>query len=241
MKSVIKRWQLVIKPHPQPKGFTLVEVLVAILMITLFVAVAMQAVVFSAVFKVRARQIAKATDWIQEDLETVRGYAGTQVPFTERRLTQNAAADQNVIMVDSTDGFRIGDAVLIGSDSTSNNVQSINSGTNEITLAQNLATLQASGTKVIARCRPNEGDTNGGFAAYLMNNLPPLIQEGTTTIAGKQYTLSRKGSDSNTPTIRNNRPYELLEITYEVMPVDGDKPIAKVSTEVIPDAFFQCP
>lgn len=56
----------------QNQGFTLVEVLVAILITTLFVAIAMQAIVIAAVFKARAEQYTKATNWIQEDLETVR-------------------------------------------------------------------------------------------------------------------------------------------------------------------------
>lgn len=54
------------------QGFTLVEVLVAILITTVFVAVGMQAVVIAAVFKARAEQYSKATNWIQENLETVR-------------------------------------------------------------------------------------------------------------------------------------------------------------------------
>ena len=50
----------------------MVEVLVAILITTVFVSVAMQAVVIAAVFKARAKQYAEATTWIQENLELVR-------------------------------------------------------------------------------------------------------------------------------------------------------------------------
>lgn len=227
----------------QQQGFTLVEVLVAILISTLFVAIGMQAIVFSTVLRIRAQQIAQATDWIQEDLEAVKGQAATQVPYTQTRLSQPAAANQKIIEVEDSIGeFRVGDSVIIGSDSTSNKVEAIDVASNQITLATNLATAQPAGTTtVIARCRPNDGDTTGGFAAYLRDNLPTLARGGATTIAGKQYTLSREGSSSTSPTIRNNRPYEVLEITYKVTPANENSPVAQVSTEVIPDEFFKCP
>jgi len=226
----------------QHQGFTLVEVLVAILISTLFVAIGMQAVVFSTVLRIRAQQIAQAMDWIQEDLEAIKGHAATQVPYTQTELSQDAAANQKVIEVaDSINDFRVGDSVIIGSDSTSNNVEAIDVASNQITLAASLATSQPAETTVIARCRPNDGDTTGGFAAYLRDNLPTIARGGTKTIAGKQYTLTREGSSSNSPTIRNNRPYEVLEITYKVTPENGDSPVAQVSTEIIPDEFFKCP
>lgn len=56
----------------QEQGFTLVEVLVAILVTTIFVAVSMQAIVLAAVFKTRAQEYAEATTWIQQDLENVK-------------------------------------------------------------------------------------------------------------------------------------------------------------------------
>lgn len=64
----------------QEQGFTLVEVLVAILITTLFVAVSMQAMVLAAVFKTRAQQYAEATTWIQEDLENVKYRASRYKP-----------------------------------------------------------------------------------------------------------------------------------------------------------------
>lgn len=217
------------------------EVLVAILITTIFVATAMQAVVLSAVLRARARQISQVTDWIQEDMETVRGVAA-QVPYTETELSQQADANQNVITVKSKiNEFRVGDSVLIGSDSTSNNVQSVDTANNRITLAQNLATTQPANTKIIARCRPNEGDINGGFADYFRQDLPALARGGSIEIAGKNYTLERLGSGSTNPTIRNNRPYELLEITYKATAEGEEDPVAEISTEIVPNAFFQCP
>lgn len=63
------------------QGFTLTEVLVASLVIVpVFVATAMQAVVIAAAMKVQAKKYAEATTWIQEDIESVR-YRATEGPF----------------------------------------------------------------------------------------------------------------------------------------------------------------
>ena len=56
----------------QDQGFTLIEVLIAILIATIFVTVAMQMMVIATVFKVRAQEFSEATNWIQEDLEDVK-------------------------------------------------------------------------------------------------------------------------------------------------------------------------
>lgn len=53
-------------------GFTLVEVLVGLLVITGFISTAMQALVTATVFKVKGEELSEATTWIQEDLERVK-------------------------------------------------------------------------------------------------------------------------------------------------------------------------
>lgn len=66
----------------QEQGFTLVEVLVAILITTLFVGVTMQSMVIAAIFKARAKQFTEATIWIQKDLENVKFLSTKeQLPF----------------------------------------------------------------------------------------------------------------------------------------------------------------
>lgn len=72
----------------QEQGFTLVEVLVAILITTIFVAVSMQAMVLAAVFKARAQEYAEATTWIQEDLENVKYQASRYKDETECTATK---------------------------------------------------------------------------------------------------------------------------------------------------------
>lgn len=82
----------------QEQGFTLVEVLVAILITTLFVAVSMQAMVLAAVFKARAQESAEATTWIQEDLENVK--------YQASRYKDNTECAPAIINNGYADGFR---------------------------------------------------------------------------------------------------------------------------------------
>lgn len=59
----------------QTEGFTLFEVLISILIVSIFLAVAMQALLLATVFKVRAEQRNEAATWIQKDLEFVKNQA----------------------------------------------------------------------------------------------------------------------------------------------------------------------
>lgn len=71
-------------------GFTLIEVLVAMIVAAVFVSMTMQAIVTSAAFRVVATQYDEAVSWIQEDLESVISQAtqyeiSTQ-PYSNRCL-----------------------------------------------------------------------------------------------------------------------------------------------------------
>ncbi len=85
----------------QEQGFTLVEVLVAILISTVFIAVAMQAIAIAAIFKVKAQEYSEATTWIQEDLENIK-YQASNYQYTT--LTSDASSI-NVLQVASVDDF----------------------------------------------------------------------------------------------------------------------------------------
>lgn len=71
-------------------GFTLIEVLVAMIVAAVFVSMTMQAIVTSAAFRVVATQYDEAVSWIQEDLETVVNQAAqyeiTTQPYSSRCL-----------------------------------------------------------------------------------------------------------------------------------------------------------
>ena len=61
------------------QGFTLLEVLVGIILITTFTLTALQALVISTVFRVRSAEKSGATAWIQENVEEARFLGATQV------------------------------------------------------------------------------------------------------------------------------------------------------------------
>lgn len=67
-------------------GFTLVEVLVALMIAAVFTSLTMQALVTAAAYRSKAAQYDEAVSWIQEDLETVvsqaRQYEADQLPHS---------------------------------------------------------------------------------------------------------------------------------------------------------------
>lgn len=63
---------LLLNKTPHSKGFSLPEVLVGIMILTIFIAVAMQAMVSAVAMQVGTDQTTQADDWIQADLESVR-------------------------------------------------------------------------------------------------------------------------------------------------------------------------
>lgn len=64
-------------------GFTLSEVIVAILVTTTFVAVALQGMVVAMLLKSKSLQLAEANRWIQADLEQMRSQLTlTQIPLS---------------------------------------------------------------------------------------------------------------------------------------------------------------
>lgn len=223
------------------KGFTLTEVMVAILITSVFVATAMQAMVIAAVMKVKARQYSVATNWMQEDLEGVR-FTASQLG----ELTSDAAAGSNSIFLSHVNTLAVSDLLTIGSESHS--IQSISG--NTVTLNSALSNSFAAGTKVlpINKCDPDNDQE--GFAHYLRKNLPDVPLQvstniGEKTIAGSLYRLERDGPEegdtSVRPNINNDKPFEVMKIKYEVKPDDGGTTIARMYAEVIPDVAYQCP
>jgi Tfp pilus assembly protein PilE len=63
------------------QGFTMVEVVVAILLTLIFTAISMQAIVMGTAVKVHGDEIASATTWIQEDLEGITTTANTGIEY----------------------------------------------------------------------------------------------------------------------------------------------------------------
>lgn len=237
----------------QSQGFTLVEVAVSMLVFAIFIGTAMQGLVLSTSFKVRAKQLTEANNWIQQDLEDVKATASdvNQVPHTSALLYADAVAGDTNIKVTQLAGFRLGDSIVIGTESNSNEITALQTLTDpvtstdylEVTLRDPLTSSQTTDATalVLARCR-SDLDT-GGFAAYLDEMLPAVSSEtdntvtpktGQKTILGRAFTLER------TTSVRQANPYQILEVTYNVTD-ENQKPVAQVSSEVIPNAFFACP
>lgn len=255
------KWKL----PKQEQGFTLVEVLVAILIATIFVTIAMQMMAIAAVFKVRAQEYAEATTWIQEDIENVK-YTAANYQYTS--LTTTASSGSSVLQVASVNDFTAADTLSVGTDTTNNTIAAaplgINTTTKIVTLTAPLGTNWLTDTPVVAttRCTPAAGALNVGFADGLRDKITdtpdPTVSdvddsndEGTvgfvdipkTSKVFKNKTFNLK----RTTTIKDVRPYNVLEIRYEVFPTSSlggavsGASLANFYTEVIPNAAFQCP
>ena len=201
------------KSSQQEQGFTLVEVLVAILITTVFVAIAMQAIVLATIFKVRGQQSAEATTWIQEDSENVKRQAST-LQYTS--LTAAAISTTNVLQVASVDGFQPGDTLVVGTDSTNKTVAAagVNSTSKTITLTSTLRTNWEIGTVVVAttKCNRPTGTLNAGFAKYLEDNLQTKSNRGVRNSKGVLFPYALMRSSY----VKEVEPYEVLQLTYGV-------------------------
>lgn len=211
------------------QGFTLLDVIVAIVVLTSFTSVAMTAMTSAILLKVRARITSEATNWIQHDLETVRNSAA-QFSYS---LASAAASGQPSITLASNPGLTAGEQISVGTDATIYTIQSV-SGT-LIRLTTNLRYSQIAGARILALSKCNATTSQAGFAYVFGQNLPSLANGGTQTISGKNYTLTRQSAVSSTA------PYSALKLTYTVTPQGSQTALTTMYTEVIPNAVFQCP
>ncbi|WP_249370024.1 prepilin-type N-terminal cleavage/methylation domain-containing protein [Acaryochloris marina] len=254
LRLTARKTSVIIRTHKKSheQGFTLVEVAVAMLVMAIFIGTAMQGLVLSTTFKVRAKQLTAANNWIQQDLEDVKAVASDvgQVPLTSALLYADALPGDTTIQVTQL-GFRPGDSIVIGTETNSNVITNLQiqtdpiTGTNylEVTLLNPLAYNQKADSTalVLARCRSHLA--TGGFAAYLDESLPAVKSEmdnsstpksGQKTILGQEFTLQR------TTSVRPAEPYQILEVTYNVTD-ENLETVAQANSEVVPNAFFACP
>ncbi|MDK2410034.1 prepilin-type N-terminal cleavage/methylation domain-containing protein [Aphanizomenon sp. PH219] len=259
MMKLFKRLSWEKTAQKSQQGFTLLEVLVAIVVITAFVNVALMGLVTATLFKSKAKAYSSGMSWIQADLEAVRNKAAESLSYS---LSANAAAAQKVIVLTSAAGLGANDQIKIGTDSTTYTIQSVSG--NSVTLTANLSTAQSASTVVTlvtsAECTATSSTT--GFAYYLQQNLPTLTNTTSTTsttnptsttnttstqyingINGRPYTFSRTTAVGQT---QSSDPYQVLKLSYTVTyTVPGTSPpviikIASLYAEVIPSTFYQC-
>lgn len=120
----------------QTGGFTLSEVLLAILLTTIFVAVALQGMVVAMLLKSKALHMAEADRWVQADLEQIRSQlTAAQLPFAVNRLRCHPT------------GNDLGFADLVRDNLAGGNV----TGTSDYPLAVLVATSRTGKTFQIAR------------------------------------------------------------------------------------------
>ncbi|WP_404786207.1 type II secretion system protein J [Altericista sp. CCNU0014] len=221
------------------RGFTLVEVIVAALVMTLLVSNLLAMVVYAGMFRLKARQSGVSRDWIQQDLENVKFNASQ---FKIAALSADAAAGATSVTVNRTNVGSIsmapGDTLKIGDDSVFHTISGI-SGTT-LSFTPPLNTDQISGAQVWAAgassspkfCNATSSTT--GLAQALAADLAPVLIS-SKTISGTSYTLSRTATPVNTA------PYQTLTLTYSVLPSGGGAEVLSLQTKVVPYAAFGCP
>ncbi|MDV2992078.1 MAG: hypothetical protein N4J56_001732 [Chroococcidiopsis sp. SAG 2025] len=238
-------------PNPE-HGFTMLEVLVAIVVAVIFVSVAIQMMVLATVFKVRAQEYTEATNWIQEDLENIK-YQAASYQYTS--LVDEATGDNThestdtVLYLASVDDFQAGDTVIVGTDSTNNKIAvgGVNAGAATITLDASLDTSWLTDTAVVGTTRCNPADRYSGFADGLRDKVAGSDNDASTSVEETLYSklfTSKAYIRQRTLTIVDAAPYRVLKVEYKISPgttFDASKVIASFDTEVIPNAALQCP
>jgi len=220
-------WRM--KSAHRQSGFTLIEVIVAMLVLSLFISIAMTGLSLSVVLKVRSRISTEATNWIQQDLEAVRSQAN-RISYT---LSTNATAGQPYITLASASGLVPNEHITIGRSNTIYTIHSVNG--NIVRLTSNLLTSQPATSNILALDKCEATTVQSGFAYVLQQTLPPLQNGGGRTISGRTYTLRRDAI------VSAEAPHEVLQIAYSVFAPNASLPISTMYTEVIPNVAFQCP
>ncbi|PSB04041.1 type IV pilus modification PilV family protein [Merismopedia glauca] len=230
-----------LKNLPKDRGFSMVEVLVSILVTTLFVTMTMQAVVIATLFRVKSQESAEATNWIEEDLEQLK-YQANSLEFPKTTLAANADAGATSVSISTpsnTANFSTNDKVKIGTDTTAYKITNVTgSGTSRtLTITPALTTTQTSSTTVSSLKMCSATSSTSGLAQELNSNLSAL-SSSTKNIKGKGFTLTR------TTTVSSDAPYNVLKVSYKVAPTstsESSVSVAKFYLEVIPNVAFQCP
>ncbi|QYX29827.1 type IV pilus modification PilV family protein [Sphaerospermopsis torques-reginae] len=103
--------------HPD-SGFSLLEVLVAILIVTFFTTVAMQMVIVSTAFRARAKEYATAANLIQQDLENIRSIANqyefptiSATPSPTPSPSDSPTVFPSVLVLSSDNGLKHNDKI----------------------------------------------------------------------------------------------------------------------------------
>ncbi|MBW4550881.1 MAG: hypothetical protein KME35_07205 [Aphanocapsa sp. GSE-SYN-MK-11-07L] len=230
------------------QGFTLTEVVVGVLLVTIFVAAGMQLMVASMALQTRGKSDSEASDWIQTDLEQVKNQAGQ---FQLTRLSPNPVSPPNYstgatsIFVDWTNGFSNtvgGNRLRIGDDAQVYEITAIDYANKELTINPGLVAPKTPSQLVSGINYCNATSSADGFALAFRQSLAAISPSTKPFANQQQYTIYRGGyAGQPDPSIKNEPPFQVLELSYRVESLADNSTIAKLDTEIIPDAAFRCP
>lgn len=230
-------------------GFTMIEVLVGMIILTLFIGIAMQGMVFASLLKSRAQQYSEAMNWIQQDLEEIK-YQATK--YKANVLSANAAVNSTSIALSSADSFEVNDKIQIGTDTTTYTITNISG--NALTISPNLAVDIPANSPVLAtesvRCNKSAtpATITTGFAdgfrdrvvgsdLSTTSNYSDINKNSSKT--GKQYRVRR------TLSLANIAPYNVVQVNYSVAEIYGTGSfgisVVDLYAEVLPNTSFACP
>jgi type II secretory pathway pseudopilin PulG len=127
-----------LKDNPDA-GFSLLEVVVAIVMVFFFTNVALQMIILSSLFKKKATQYTTAISLIQQDMEKIKS-AADQYSFP----TISSAANATTVTLSSLNGFPLTntttDQVIFSNSPKTYTISGINQNTKAITISPALQT-----------------------------------------------------------------------------------------------------
>lgn len=250
-RSIRGRW------HHRASGFSLFEVLIAILVAGLFFLVVIQSSTVSSANRASALEATEALSWIQKDLESIRFQAGR---YRTTTLQRNALKGELSISVQSSIDFDTSDEQIRivdpnQKDATFYKARSIIG--NRIDIAEpktGLVANHSQGVLVFGVSAPECQATNfsDGMAYQLRSQIssnnsdlksPLLPLSRTVTSTNKQFIVERALEVGKLP------PYRSLTVRYTVNPppgtpapfLDSQGNSREFTTEIIPDVAFYCP
>lgn len=204
-------------------GLSMLEVLVAMMVVFLTFMTSLNGLLYAAMFQVKADRQAKATYWIQQDVERVKSEASSLGTIT------NAC----------TGTFRGGTsygALLLArlASNNSNTITPLITNTTASPVVDNTATITVDGVTYDGKKQTQVVNTSSASTTFTTNT--------TQQFFGKEYRLVRITEGYN------NSP-QILKITYKVgVPNDSTteriesntSTLATLYTEILPAAALSC-
>ncbi len=229
-------------------GFAMIEVLVGMMIMTLFIGISMQFMVYSSLLKARSQQYAEAMTWIQQDLEQLK-YQATGYKSNVLKVAATVASSS--ISLTSAQNFEVNDKVTIGADSTVYTISAIAG--NTLTIAPAITVASPINAPVVAsesvRCNKLATPatiTTGiadGFRDSIVGSDLSVTSSNTDTTKTSNLT-NKKFRFRRTISIANIVPYNVSQINYNVSEVYSGGSfgisVADVYAEIVPSISFSC-